>query len=72
MALAGSWRRSGPFSFLTGWGWLWRIGGFFPNPDVALPVAVRVTEYLYTHPPLPAQRPGIQYLWHATIEPAQD
>ena len=36
---------------LDGWGWFWRIGGFSPNPGVALPVAVAATEYIYTHPP---------------------
>jgi len=52
---------------LDGWGWLWRIGGFWPNPDVAPAVAVAATEYLYTHPPLPVKAGGIRYLWHVTV-----
>lgn len=54
---------------LDGWGWFWRIGGFNPNPDVALPVAVAAMEYIYTHPPLPIVKAGgIKYLWHCTIK----
>ena len=53
---------------LDGWGWLWRIGGFHPDPDVALPVAVGAMEHIYTHPPLPAPRArGPKYLWHAVV-----
>ncbi|MDQ3812806.1 MAG: DUF6259 domain-containing protein [Armatimonadota bacterium] len=52
---------------LNGWGWLWRIGGFSPNPDVTLPVAVATTEYLYTHPAQPLPGGGIKYLWHAVV-----
>lgn len=52
---------------LNGWGWLWRIGGFYPNPAVALPVTVAATEYLYTHPTLPVQAGGTKYLWHAVV-----
>ncbi|MBV9470180.1 MAG: hypothetical protein JOZ57_13170, partial [Abitibacteriaceae bacterium] len=53
---------------LNGWGWLWRIGGFWPNPNVVLPVTVAATEYLYTHPSPPAQPGGTQYLWHAVVQ----
>jgi hypothetical protein len=52
---------------LQGWGTLWRIGGFSPNPQVALPVAVAAMEYLYTHPPLPPPTGGVHYLWHMLI-----
>ena len=52
---------------LGGWGWFWRIGGMNPNPEVALPVAVAATEFLYTNPPLPVKPGGIKYLWHATV-----
>ena len=52
---------------LDGWGWLWRIGGFWPNPDVALPVAVKAMEHIYTHPPLPVRPGGVRYLWHAIV-----
>ena len=52
---------------LGGWGWLWRIGGFWPNPKVALPVAVAAVEHLYTRPPLPAKPGSLRYLWHGTV-----
>ncbi|OGV69920.1 MAG: hypothetical protein A3K19_02030 [Lentisphaerae bacterium RIFOXYB12_FULL_65_16] len=53
---------------LKGWGWLWRIGGFGPNPDVALPVATAAVEYLYTHPLLPVTPDrSTRFLWHATV-----
>ncbi|MBM3147895.1 MAG: hypothetical protein FJ000_08410 [Actinobacteria bacterium] len=55
---------------LNGWGYFWRIGGFGPNPDVALPVAVAAMEYVFDHPPLPIEGGGVSYLWHvkATTE----
>lgn len=53
---------------LNGWGWLWRIGGFWPEPQVALPVAVAAMDYVYTHAPLPAQSTGTRWLWHATLK----
>jgi len=53
---------------LDGWGWLWRIGGFSPNRDVVLPVAVKAMEYIYTHPPLPVKPGEMNYLWHAVVE----
>ncbi len=53
---------------LDGWGWLWRIGGFHPNPEVALPAAVAAMKHIYTHPPLPPLKGGgTKYLWHATV-----
>ena len=52
---------------LDGWGWLWRVGGFSPNPDVALPVAVKAMEHIATHPPLPVKPGGVKYLWHAVV-----
>lgn len=52
---------------LGGWGWLWRIGGFYPNPDVAVPVTVATMEYLYTHAPPLSPPSGVKYLWHATV-----
>lgn len=54
---------------LGGWGWLWRVGGFSPNPEVVLPTAVAALEFLYTHPPQPAVPGGSRYLWHARVEP---
>ena len=53
---------------LGGWGYLWRVGGFRPNPRVVLPVAVAATVYTYTHPPLPQEAGGTKYLHHAVIE----
>jgi len=52
---------------LDGWGWLWRIGGFHPNPEVAVPAATAAMEHIATHPPLPVKAGGIRYLWHATV-----
>jgi hypothetical protein len=52
---------------LDGWGWLWRIGGFYPHPNVALPVAAAAMEYLYTHAPPPLPPGGLRYLWHASM-----
>jgi hypothetical protein len=52
---------------LEGWGWLWRLGGFSPDPQVALPVAVAITERLYREPPEPPDQPATAYLYHATV-----
>jgi len=52
---------------LEGWGYLWRVGGFWPNPEAVLPAAVAVTEYLYTHQPLPIEPDATRYLWHGTV-----
>jgi hypothetical protein len=52
---------------LGGWGYFWRIGGFFPNPEVVLPAVPAVMTYLYTNPPLPALVSSVQYLWHGTV-----
>jgi hypothetical protein len=57
---------------LEGWGYLWRVGGFWPNPQVVLPAAVAVMEYVYTHPPLPIDPDPIRYLWHGTLRRASD
>ncbi len=54
---------------LDGWGYLWRIGGFNPNPEVATSVAVAATLHQYTHPPAPLPPSGARYLYHATLEP---
>lgn len=50
---------------LGGWGRLWRIGGFRPNPEVAMPAVTKAIQYLFTHPPVPSTSGGIPYLWHA-------
>ena len=52
---------------LNGWGYLWRIGGFLPNPDVVLPAVPSAMTYLYTNAPLPALVSSVQYLWHGTV-----
>jgi hypothetical protein len=52
---------------LEGWGFLWRIGGFNPNPAVAIPATVGVIEFLYGHPPLPVPASSLPYLWHGTV-----
>ena len=54
---------------LNGWGVLWRIGGFYPNPQVAIPTVVASLENGYQRPPLPI-RSGTKYLWHARFESA--
>ncbi len=52
---------------LDGWGYLWRIGGFWPNPDVVLPAATATLEYIYTHPPLPFESGPTKYVWHGNM-----
>jgi hypothetical protein len=52
---------------LEGWGWLWRVGGFWPEADVVLPVAVAATDYVFTHPPEPVATGGVRYVWHAVV-----
>ncbi|HEY3915795.1 MAG TPA: DUF6259 domain-containing protein [Verrucomicrobiae bacterium] len=52
---------------LNGWGYLWRIGGFLPNPEVVLPAVPAAMAYLYTNAPLPALVSSVEYLWHGTI-----
>lgn len=55
---------------LDGWGYLWRIGGFNPDPAVAADVAVAATLYQYTHPPSPLPPAGTRHLYRATLTPA--
>ena len=55
---------------LEGWGYLWRVGGFNPNPEVATSVAVAATLHQYTHPPAPPPASGTRFLYHATLTPA--
>ena len=52
---------------MDGWGWLWRVGGFGPNPDVSVPVAAAALEYIYTHPSVRTTAGTVSYLWHATV-----
>ena len=49
---------------LDGWGYLWRLGGFHPNPNVALAAVPAVMTYLYTNPPQPAAASRTRYFWH--------
>ncbi|NSW56462.1 MAG: hypothetical protein HPY44_10630 [Armatimonadetes bacterium] len=48
---------------LDGWGWLWRVGGFNPNPDVAVPVMVKALEFIATNPVQPIPAAYIKTLW---------
>lgn len=52
---------------LDGWGYLWRVGGFWPNRDVVLPAATAAMQYLFSHPPLPFPSGPTKYLWHGTL-----
>lgn len=52
---------------LGGWGWLWRVGGFHPNPEVVLPVATAALDYLYANAPLLPLASRTRFLWHAVI-----
>ncbi len=52
---------------LGGWGYFWRIGGFYPNSAVVFPTVSSVLTYLYTSPPQPAIVSTVQYLWHGTV-----
>jgi hypothetical protein len=56
---------------LDGWGTLWRIGGFNPDPEIATSVAVAATLHQYTAPPEPLPPAGIRHLYHATLTPAE-
>ena len=51
-----------------GWGYLWRIGGFFPNPQVVLPVFVSATQHLFASLPAPRAASPIKELWHLTSQ----
>jgi hypothetical protein len=51
----------------NGWGYLWRVGGFHPNPQVLLPTVLAVTQHTYHQAPQLSNATGIKYLWHATI-----
>lgn len=54
---------------LDGWGYLWRIGGFNPDPGIATSVAVAATLHQYTHPPASRTLSGTRFLYHATLTP---
>jgi hypothetical protein len=54
---------------LDGWGTLWRVGGFNPDPEITAAVAVAATLHQYTHPPAPLPPSGTRYLYHATLTP---
>ncbi|NOY80506.1 MAG: hypothetical protein GXP31_05815 [Kiritimatiellaeota bacterium] len=48
---------------LGGWGWLWRLGGFNPDPAAAGEAVIGVLEYLATHSwPAPRVR-AERFLW---------
>lgn|GEM_PF-376157 len=52
---------------LDGWGYLWRFGGFSPNPNIVLPSTVAAMEYLYTHTMLSVPAGQTRYLWHGKL-----
>jgi hypothetical protein len=52
---------------LDGWGFLWRLGGMNPSPQVALPTVVATLEYAASHTPLPPTPGPVRFLWHATV-----
>ncbi len=54
---------------LGGWGWLWRIGGSYPDEKLTPRLVGSVLDYLYTH--APSQYVGdaaTAKTWHAVIE----
>ena len=53
---------------LEGWGWLWRCGGFDPNPQVLLPTVAASLEHIYATPSAPVVVGGVRYLWHAKLQ----
>jgi hypothetical protein len=52
---------------LEGWGCWWRVGGFWPNPEVVLSTAVAAMEHLYAPPLLSAEPDPVRYLWHGLL-----
>jgi hypothetical protein len=52
---------------LDGWGWLWRVGGFWPDREATPAVVVGAMEHLYSHAPESIPTGGISHLWHATV-----
>lgn len=46
-----------------GWGWLWRLGGFRPNPEAAQMAVVGVLEHLATQPWPEPPRPERKLFW---------
>ena len=52
-----------------GWGWLWRLGGFRPDPGVAREAVVGVLEYLAANPWPQPQRSTAQQLWRVRVRP---
>jgi hypothetical protein len=53
---------------LNGWGGLWRVGGFNPNPEVVLPTVREALEFLWMNPSSPVKN-ATKYLWHAVLTP---
>ena len=50
---------------LEGWGTLWRVGGFNPDPELTPAVAVATLLHQYTTPPEPLPPFGTRFLYHA-------
>jgi len=51
---------------LEGWGTLWRVGGFNPDPALTPAVAVASLLHQYTTPPESLPPLGTRFLYHAT------
>ncbi len=54
---------------LDGWGTIWRVGGFNPDPEITAAVAVAATLHQFNSPPAPLPPAGTRYLYHATLVP---
>ncbi|HQQ90403.1 MAG TPA: hypothetical protein PLU38_00940, partial [Kiritimatiellia bacterium] len=50
---------------LDGWGTLWRVGGFNPDPELTKAVAAAALLHHYTVPPAPLPPLGTRFLYHA-------
>ena len=53
---------------LEGWGTLWRVGGFNPDPALTPAVAVAALVHQYTTPPEPLPLLGTRFLYHLKSE----
>jgi hypothetical protein len=53
---------------LEGWGTLWRVGGFNPDPALTPAVAVAALVHQYTTPPEPLPLLGTRFLYHLNVE----
>ncbi|MCC7493777.1 MAG: hypothetical protein IT204_15585 [Fimbriimonadaceae bacterium] len=54
---------------LGGWGYLWRLGGFNPQREVALQTVTATLQHLLDNPPEPLQPGGERWLWELQVAP---